>query len=123
MANTISTNTLSVVLDITRSAVGRGTKDLKVPRTMDDIEQFQIVEQKVTAGASGVAVSFGPMTTVNALIVFTPKAVGLHLNGAVAATPVGSFAVLLDTEVTSLSIDNSGTEDVTVEIWLASLSD
>ena len=126
MSTTSKNNTLSVVLDIVRAAVGRGTFERKVPCTLEGIEEIQIVEQKLTAGATGVAVNFGPIATADAMLVFTPKAIAMHINDADApAVQCGSVSVLLNTSVTSLHLDNNietTPVDTVVEIWLIALT-
>lgn len=120
---TPSNNTLSVTFDINRSAVGFGTHERRVPITLENLDQLVIVEQKLTAGATGSVVAFGPLTSADAVLVFTPRPVSLHINGADAPeVQVGSIAVLMDTSVTSLTIDNNavGATDIKVEIWLVS---
>lgn len=126
MASTSKNNVLSVIFDITRSAVGRATYDRKVPCTIEGVEELQIVEKKLVAGAVGVPINFGPVAKADALLLFTPRPVGMHLNDADApVVQSGSAAVLMDTNITSLFLDNNietVPQDVVVEIWIVALN-
>lgn len=121
----MSNSSVAVTLEVVREAVQRARKEMKTTRTLNDVKEVTIAEQKIPQGQTGVEVKFGSVLNADAVIVFTPKKVGLHFNGA--ANPeitCGSYMVLLDTQITSLHVDNDiVTEDVTVEVWLVALTD
>src|SRR6185437_1767331 len=91
------TNNFTAVVDLIRSAVQRGTKNLPTARTIDGVTQFQCVEQTLAPTTSGTQILQGPATPAVAVVVFAIAPLVLHLNGSGApGVGCGSISLLMD---------------------------
>lgn len=119
----MSNNTLSFTLQVNRSAVNRGEKDLNTVVTLSDVAESALIEQKLPADTAGISVGFGPVTTASGVVIYSTKKIGVIINGG-TEIECGSMFVLLDTNITSVVLDNDVVAGVehTVEVWLVTQS-
>ena len=115
-----SNNTLILQGTLTRSRVNGGQHSLPILQTLTNLTDLVVREKTITHGAGNIALPFDGVTA-KAVVIYTPKTVQARVNGAAVDTQVGSYLVLLDTAITTLTLRNDDPSvDVIVEFWIGS---
>lgn len=114
-----STNTIGIAGTLTRSRQGGSDYVHTLAHSLGDLTEVAVGDQVVASGELNTLLPDLPGGTSRMLFLSTTREVSISINGGAAIT-CASYLVILDTEVTSVAISNSGDSDAVVEWWLGS---
>ena len=116
-----SNNTLVLQGSLTRSRVQGGQHTLPILQTLTNLTDLVVREKTIVHGAGLIALPFDNVTA-KSLVIYTPQALAFRLNGSgIDNGTVGSFLILLDTNITSCSLRNDdAAKDAVIEFWIGS---
>jgi len=118
----VSKDTVSFIYRVNR-ARGVGSGDvIESIVTLLNVTNFKKVEPTLEAGSTGWTASMSELGggPIQGYILITPQPVSIKVNGQ-AGERCGSLKLALDTDVSSLVIDNNlltTPADVRIELWL-----